>query len=99
MSPAGILCGLAIYNFTIIDLPFPLALYKKILEEPVTLADLREFSPTLANSLQELLNYTEPDLEQVFSLNFEITKDVYGEVKVILLKPGGDNIPVTLENR
>lgn len=95
----GILCGLAIYNFTIIDLPFPLALYKKILEEPVTLADLREFSPTLANSLQELLNYTEPDLEQVFSLNFEITKDVYGEVKVIPLKPGGENIPVTLENR
>lgn len=25
----GILCGLAIYNFTIINLPFPLCLYKK----------------------------------------------------------------------
>ena len=29
----GIVCGLAIYNFTIINLPFPLALYKKLLEE------------------------------------------------------------------
>ena len=29
----GELCGLAIYNSTIIDLPFPLALYKKLLKE------------------------------------------------------------------
>lgn len=29
----GKLCGLAIYNGTIIDLPFPLALYKKLLKE------------------------------------------------------------------
>jgi protein-S-isoprenylcysteine O-methyltransferase Ste14 len=44
----GALCGLAIYNFTIIDLPFPLALYKKLLKEPVALQDLRGLSPTLA---------------------------------------------------
>ncbi|UYV81069.1 HERC4 [Cordylochernes scorpioides] len=29
----GIICGLAIYNFTIINLPFPLVLYKKLLNE------------------------------------------------------------------
>jgi E3 ubiquitin-protein ligase HERC4 len=29
----GELCGLAIYNSTIIDLPFPLVLYKKLLKE------------------------------------------------------------------
>ena len=28
----GLLCGLAIYNFTIINLNFPLALYKKLLK-------------------------------------------------------------------
>ena len=28
----GILCGLAIYNSVIIDLPFPTALYKKLLK-------------------------------------------------------------------
>jgi len=44
----GVLCGLAIYNFTIIDLPFPLALYKKLLKEPVSLQDLKGLSPTLA---------------------------------------------------
>lgn len=41
----GLLCGLAIYNFTIINLPFPVALYKKLLEEKVDLQDLKELSP------------------------------------------------------
>lgn len=40
------MCGLAIYNFTIIDLPFPLALYKKLLNEPVTFQDLKDLNPT-----------------------------------------------------
>jgi hypothetical protein len=31
----GLLCGLAIYNFTIIDLPFTLALFKKLLKKSV----------------------------------------------------------------
>lgn len=95
----GILCGLVIYNFIIIDLPFPLALYKKLLHEPVNLGDLKDLSPTMANSLQSILDYSNNDLEDVFSLNFEITRDVYGEKKSFELIPGGINIPVTLENR
>ena len=31
----GIVCGLAIYNSVIIDLPFPTALYKKLLQRLV----------------------------------------------------------------
>lgn len=42
----GLMCGLAIYNFIIIDLPFPLALYKKLLNEPVTFQDLKDLNPT-----------------------------------------------------
>lgn len=44
----GVLCGLVIYNFIIIDLPFPLALFKKLLHEPVGLIDVKEISPILA---------------------------------------------------
>lgn len=44
----GVLCGLAIYNFIIIDLPFPLVLYKKLLNEPVGLSDMKDISPTVA---------------------------------------------------
>lgn len=95
----GLLCGLAIYNFTIINLPFPLVLYKKLLGEPVNLQDLKEFSPTLANSLQSLLEYEEDDFESLFPFRFEITRDVYGELRTEPLKPNGSEIPVTKENR
>lgn len=41
----GILCALAIYNSVLVDFPFPLALYKKILNVPLDLEDLSELSP------------------------------------------------------
>ncbi|XP_034481050.1 probable E3 ubiquitin-protein ligase HERC4 isoform X1 [Drosophila innubila] len=95
----GVLCGLAIYNFTIINLPFPLALYKKLLEKPVDLSDLREMSPTEANSMQALLDYEGDDFKETFDLTFEISRDVFGESETKSLKPNGSNIAVTLENR
>ena len=46
------LCGLAIYNFTIINVPFPLALYKKLLNEVDSNGfgpdDLEGLSPVVA---------------------------------------------------
>lgn len=95
----GFLCGLAIYNFTIINLPFPLALFKKILKEPVDISDLKELSPTIGKSMQQILDYKDDDLEDVFCLTFSITQEVYGEVRTIQLKPNGDQIPVTQENK
>jgi len=95
----GVLCGLAIYNFTIINLPFPLALYKKLLGKPVDLGDLRQLSPPEANSMQSLLDYQGEDFKEVFDLTFEISRDVFGEAETKCLKPGGDEIAVTLENR
>uniref|UniRef100_A0A287AP80 HECT and RLD domain containing E3 ubiquitin protein ligase 4 n=1 Tax=Sus scrofa TaxID=9823 RepID=A0A287AP80_PIG len=41
----GVICGLAIYNFTIVDLHFPLALYKKLLKKKPSLDDLKELVP------------------------------------------------------
>lgn len=41
----GVVCGLAIYNFTIVDLHFPLALYKKLLNKKPSLEDLRDLMP------------------------------------------------------
>ena len=38
----GFLSALAIYNDVLVDLPFPLALYKKILSQPITLEDFTE---------------------------------------------------------
>lgn len=90
---------MAIYNFTIIDIPFPLALYKKLLKEPVILSDLKGLSPTMANSLQSLLDYDGNDVQDVFGLTFELSREVYGEVRTVALKPNGENISVTQENK
>ena len=52
----GVLCGLAIYNFTIINLPFPRAIYKKMLNEEVgSIEDVGDLSPALAKGLRDLL--------------------------------------------
>lgn len=53
----------------------------------------------IRRSLEDVLNYTEPNLEEVFALHFDITRDVFGEIKVYPLKPNGENIPVTQENK
>ncbi|XP_050295958.1 probable E3 ubiquitin-protein ligase HERC4 isoform X2 [Anthonomus grandis grandis] len=95
----GMICGLAIYNFTIIDIPFPLALYKKLLGEPVGLNDLKDLSPSIMNSLKSLLEYDGDDLDEVFCLNFSINRDIWGEIVTVDLKPNGANISVTQENK
>jgi len=48
--------------------------------------------------LQKLLEF-EGDVESAFEQCFQITYDVFGEIRVHDLKPGGDKIPLTNENR
>jgi len=94
----GEICGLAIYNSTIIDLPFPLVLYKKLLKETPTLQDMYTLSPSIARSLDELLKYDGDDFESVFNLTFEITRQRFDQTITVELVPGGSKIPVTKEN-
>ncbi|XP_078024517.1 E3 ISG15--protein ligase HERC5-like [Epinephelus lanceolatus] len=51
----GVLCGLALYNKCIIHLPFPLALFKKLLGVKPSLSDMIEFSPSVGESLLNIL--------------------------------------------
>ncbi|KAL5107296.1 putative E3 ubiquitin-protein ligase HERC4 [Taenia crassiceps] len=95
----GALCGLAIYNSIIIDLCFPTALFKKLLDEDPTLEDLKELDPVVAKSLQMLLDYEEADLEDAFCLTFEITVDNYGAIERIPLIPSGGEVVVNQENK
>lgn len=48
----GVICGLAIYNLTIVELNFPVALYKKLLKRKPTLEDLKELMPDVGRSDQ-----------------------------------------------
>ncbi|XP_034538361.1 probable E3 ubiquitin-protein ligase HERC4 [Notolabrus celidotus] len=95
----GVICGLAIYNLTIVELNFPLALYKKLLKKKPNLDDLKELMPDVGRSLQHLLDYTEDDLEDTFCLNFTITEENYGATEVFELAPNGENINVNKSNR
>uniref|UniRef100_A0A8C5ELJ0 HECT domain-containing protein n=1 Tax=Gouania willdenowi TaxID=441366 RepID=A0A8C5ELJ0_GOUWI len=95
----GIICGLAIYNSTVVDLHFPLVLYKKLLDVPHTLDDFKELSPTEARSLQQLLDYDGNDVEDMFLLTFAITRENYGLTEVKELIPGGESIAVDKNNR
>ncbi|XP_034735089.1 probable E3 ubiquitin-protein ligase HERC4 [Etheostoma cragini] len=61
----GVLCGLALYNKSIIHFPFPLTLFKKLLDVEPTLEDMMEFSPVVGKSLQYVLDY-EDDLENLY---------------------------------
>lgn len=94
----GELCGLAIYNSTIIDLPFPLGLYKKLLKEPPTIQDMHSLSPITAQSLESMTKYDGDDFESVFNLTFEITRQRFDQTINVELIPNGTKTPVTKEN-
>ncbi|XP_048826786.1 probable E3 ubiquitin-protein ligase HERC3 isoform X2 [Brienomyrus brachyistius] len=61
----GVLCGMALYNFCIINFHFPLVLFKKLLSHKPTLKDLEDLSPVEARSLNEVLKEEEDFVDQL----------------------------------
>ncbi|XP_030309383.1 probable E3 ubiquitin-protein ligase HECTD2 isoform X2 [Calypte anna] len=108
----GALMGLAVYNSITLDIRFPLCCYKKLLSPPivpcnhntlvgicdVTLDDLFQIMPELAHGLSELLSY-EGNVEEDFYSTFQVFQEEFGVIKSYNLKPNGDKIPVTNQNR
>lgn len=88
-----------LYNGIILDVNFPLVLYKKLLDIKPQLADLRDYNPEMAQGLQKLLTY-EGDVESTYCYSFQTSVEKSdGTVIQIDLKPQGGDIPVTNENR
>lgn len=95
----GAVLGLAIYNSTILELKFPVALYKVLLGLPVGLADYQEIFPEAAGNLFKLRDYSSAELEAI-ELNFEVSfSDAFGKVHQRELIPNGSNTVVTVDNR
>ena len=86
---------------TILDLHFARALYKKLCNEPVTFEDYQELYPDTAKSLLKMLDYQEPDFDDLFALTFETTyTDVTTGARVTRpLCPDGNRVPLTLQNK
>lgn len=93
----GVLFGLAIYNSVLLDVHFPIAVYRKILGLPLGLEDLPDEG--LRKGFKQLLDYDGDDVEDLFCLSFEIMWMELGEERRLELKENGSNIPVTSHNK
>jgi ubiquitin-protein ligase E3 A len=95
----GLVIGLALYNSVILDIHFPKVVYKKLMGLKVDFEDLVDFSPSIAQSLDFILKYTEPDLQDMLTCTFSVEVDSYGAKRTVELVPGGSSIYVTQENK
>ncbi|KAJ3092232.1 putative E3 ubiquitin-protein ligase HTD2 [Quaeritorhiza haematococci] len=95
----GRLIGLALFNGVVLDVNFPLALYKKLLGYEVTLEDLKELDPQLGKGLEQLLNF-DGDVEEAYQRTFQLEYVTpLGETQTFDLLPDGANIKVNERNR
>ncbi len=95
----GSIVGLAIYNDVILNVAFPLSVYRKLVGQEMTLADLAEIRPAVAKGLQDVLEYTGGDDEDVFCLTFTAPVEEWGVTKSVPLLPGGEERAVTAANK
>ncbi|XP_012502611.1 PREDICTED: E3 ISG15--protein ligase HERC5 [Propithecus coquereli] len=91
----GVLCGLSLFSCNVANIPFPLALFKKLLGQMPSLEDLKELSPVLGKSLQTLLDDEGDDFGEVFYIHFSVHWD-RNDVDLI---PNGSCIPVDQTNK
>ncbi|NP_001139103.1 E3 ISG15--protein ligase HERC5.4 [Danio rerio] len=87
----GVICGMALYNRHHINIDFPLALFKKLLQQKPSLDDLEELSPVEARSLKNLLEEDEEEVVNLQHLDFTC--------KGQELVPNGSQIQVNKVNR
>ena len=82
----GMIFGLAFFNNVILDVKFPLVIFKKILNITPTLHDLQEIDKELYNSFVYLLNTKETNLKEILGTTFTAVLEAYGEKQIIPLK-------------
>ena len=95
----GIILGLALFNNVILDIKFPLVIYKKLLDYKPDLQDMKECDPELFNTFTYLKNTKDDNLKEKLSTTFTITNDKFGEKIVIPLKENGENIYIDNTNK
>ena len=95
----GIIFGLAIYNNIILDVKFPITVFRKLLGLKPTLEDMKECDPELYKNLKFLRETKDENLKDDLDSDFTVVDDKFGEKIVINLKPNGDKIPVDIKNK
>ena len=94
----GVLLGMAIYNGVLLPVHFPIVIYRKLLNEKLTMEDFMVCEPEMYKSFLELkkMNNVE-DLNLTFELLY--TNNFSGEQCSFELLPSGKEIPVTDVNK
>ena len=80
----GNLMGVAVYNNTFINLPFPRACYKVLIDQEPDLDDLRQWEPETAQSLEMILNWDDTKMggkmEDVLCRTFTADVESFGAI-------------------
>lgn len=92
----GRIIGKAIFDGSFLDCHFSRAVYKKILDRPMSLKDMETLDLEYFKSLMWMLDN---DITDIITEDFSVESDDYGEHKIIDLIPNGRNVPVTEENK
>lgn len=92
----GRIIGKAIYDGCFLDCHFSRAVYKRLLNRPVSLKDMETLDLDYSKSLTWML---ENDITDVITETFSVETDDYGEHKTIDLIEGGRDVPVTEDNK
>jgi len=96
----GIVLGLAMYNSVILDLHLPSVIYRKLEGKKGVFEDLKDFKQSVWKGLNDLLEYSGEDMEEVFMQPFQISyTDLFGSMITTNLKDGGADILVNQENK
>jgi E3 ubiquitin-protein ligase NEDD4 len=103
----GRVVGLAVFHRRFLDAFFVVSFYKMILKINVKLADMEAIDADFHRSLVWMLyfkllvivDFSENDIEDALDLTFSTEDDRFGEVVTVDLKPDGQNIAVTNENK
>lgn len=92
----GLILGRAVLDRRTVDCHFFRIIYKFLLERPVTLSDMESVDPSYYRSLKWMLNN---DITDVVEATFAVETEEFGANKTYPLIPGGENIPVTEDNK
>ena len=97
----GTVIGMALLNNVLLpNVLFPPVVYAKLLQLPLSFADLQTSFPQLHNSLSAILKYDGAEaVEDVFGLTFSVDTEVMGATLTHPLLPNGESVPVTAANR
>jgi hypothetical protein len=93
----GTLLGVAIYNSIILDIQFPMVVYKRLKGHKPDIHDLTVLDPQLGRNLQKMVDF-EGDVEATFGQVFQVAFEAWGVMTTHDLVPNGGDVPVTNDN-